>query len=72
MSDGKSCGHRGRASVQDVSALVARGQHLVDSRPAHAYPLAWCVEANFIGDLSAMAMLAASAAAPNRPQPPVG
>lgn len=62
MSMEESPGHRGQPSVQDVGTIVARAQHLIDSRPRDAYPLAWCIEASYIGDLTAIAMVAASAA----------
>jgi hypothetical protein len=61
MSDEESPGHRRQPSVEDAGTLVARAQHLVDSRPRDAYPLAWYIEASLIGDLPAIAMVAASA-----------
>jgi hypothetical protein len=71
MSNEESPGPRRQPSVQDVGTLVARGQHLVDSRPRDGYPLAWCIEASYVGDLTAIAMVAASAAGRNRSQSPV-
>ena len=71
MSNEESPGHRRQPSVHDVGTLVARAQHLIDSRPRDAYPLAWCIEASYIGDLPAVAMVAASATGVNRPTSPV-
>ena len=68
MSNEESPGHRRQPSVGDVGTLVARAQHLIDSRPRDAYPLAWCIEAAYIGDLTAIAMVAASAAGVDRPK----
>jgi hypothetical protein len=67
MSTDESPGHCTQPTVHDVDALVARAQHLIDSRPRDAYPLAWCIEASYIGDLPAIAMVAASAGGLNRP-----
>jgi hypothetical protein len=50
-----------RLSVQRVEAVVARVQALVDSRPPGEYPVAWCIEASYLGDLTAIAALAAIA-----------
>jgi hypothetical protein len=50
-----------RLSVQSVEAVVARVQDLVDSRPPGEYPVAWCIEASCLGDLNAIAALAAIA-----------
>lgn len=71
MSHEEPPGHRRPPSVDDVGALVARSQHLVDSRPGGSYPLAWCIKASYIGDLTALAMIAARAAGVTRPTPPV-
>jgi hypothetical protein len=71
MSDEESPGQRRQPSVHDVGTFVTRAQHLIDSRPPDAYPLAWCIEASHIGDLTAIAMIAASATGLNRPNPPV-
>jgi hypothetical protein len=71
MSNEESPGHRGQPSVHDVGTLVARAQHLIDSRPRDAYPLAWCIEASYIGDLTAIAMVAASATALSTPKSPM-
>jgi hypothetical protein len=67
MSNEESLGHRSQPSVHDVGTFVARAQRLVDSRPRDAYPLAWCIEASHIGDLTAIAMVAASACRPEQP-----
>jgi hypothetical protein len=67
MSNEESPSHRRQPSVHDVGALVARAQRLIDSRPRDAYPLAWCIEASYIGDLTAIAMVAASACRPEQP-----
>lgn len=48
-------------SVEAVDALIARVQRLIDSRPDD--PFAWNVEASFLGDIPAIAALAAIAAA---------
>jgi hypothetical protein len=69
MSNEDSPGVGRQPSVPDVGTLVARGQHLIDSRPRDAYPLAWCIEASHIGDLTAIAMVAASATGLNGPKP---
>jgi hypothetical protein len=51
-------GARGEVNARDRAAdATARAQHLVDSRPKGAYPLAWCVEAMHVGDLTAIAAL---------------
>lgn len=71
MSNEESPGHRRQPSVQDVGTIVARAQHLIDSRPRDAYPLTWCIEASYIGDLTAIAMVAASATGLNGPKSPV-
>lgn len=47
-----------RLSAQSVEAVVARVQHLVDSRPPGEYPVGWCIEAGYLGDLAAIAALA--------------
>jgi hypothetical protein len=44
--------------AQSLEAVVAQAQHLVDSRPPGEYPVAWCVEASYLGDLTAIAALA--------------
>ena len=48
-------------SSQTVEAMVARVQDLVDSRPPGEYPIAWCIEASYLGDINAIATLAAIA-----------
>jgi hypothetical protein len=51
-------GARGDVNAGDRAAdATARAQHLVDSRPKGAYPLAWCIEAMHVGDLTAIAAL---------------
>lgn len=72
MSHDESSGTRRQHSVDDVGTIVARGQHLVDSRPRGTYPLAWCIEAAYIGDLTALAAAAARTARMTRPEPPAG
>jgi len=52
--------HR-RPTVQSVEAVVDRAQRLVDSRPKGEYPVAWCIEVSSVGDLTAIAALAAMA-----------
>lgn len=53
-------GVRASSNVQDV---MARGQRLVDEpRPPGGYPLAWHVEAMYLGDLTATAGAALRAA----------
>ncbi len=64
--------HRRQPSVQDVDTLLARAQHLVDTRPRDGYPLAWCIEASYIGDLTAMAMVAATVSGVASPRPRAG
>lgn len=71
MSNEESPGHGRQPSVHDVGTIVARAQHLIDSRPRDAYPLAWCIEASYIGDLTAIAMVAGSATGLSRPKSPV-
>lgn len=51
-----------RLTIQDVQSLLGCAQRLVDSRPASDYPVAWCVEAAFMGDLGAVGAAAAIAA----------
>lgn len=47
---------------------IARAQRLVDSpRPSDGYPLAWCVEGFYLGDISALAATTLRAADP-RPE----
>ena len=50
-----------RVTVESVEAVVARAQRLIDSRPQGEYPVAWCIEASYVGDLTAIAALAAIA-----------
>jgi hypothetical protein len=53
-----------------VQALVSRGQRLVDTpRPASGDSLAWYIEAQFVGDLTAIAAAALHAISP---APPAG
>lgn len=49
-------------SVKAVDALIARVQRLIDSRLKSEDPLAWSVEAYYLGDIAAVAALAALAA----------
>jgi hypothetical protein len=42
-----------------VEDLIARAQRLIDTpRPPDGYTLEWCVEANYVGDLNAIAIAA--------------
>ena len=50
--------HERTVTVQSVEAVVARAQRLIGSRPHGEYPVAWCVEAFYVGDLTAIAALA--------------
>jgi hypothetical protein len=53
-----------------VQALISSGQRLVDTpRPAVGDSLAWYIEAQFVGDLSA---IAAAALHTISPAPPAG
>ncbi len=53
-----------------VQALVSRGQRLVDTpRPASGDSLAWYIEAQFVGDLTAIAAATLHAISP---APPAG
>jgi hypothetical protein len=45
-------------TMQNVQSLDVRAQGLVDTRPSGQYPVAWCVEAEHIGDLEAIGALA--------------
>lgn len=56
----ESVGHR--VSVQLVEDLLARTRRLVASRPQGEFPLDWCVEAENVGDITAVAALAALSA----------
>jgi hypothetical protein len=61
VSDGPEPGVDARAhrlSAQSGEAVVVRVQHLVDSRPPGEYPVDWCIEASYLGDLTAIAALA--------------
>ena len=50
----------GGSPARGVNAVLARGQALVDlPRPEGGYPLAWHVQAMLLGDLSALAAVAA-------------
>jgi hypothetical protein len=49
-------------TMKDVQSLLGCAQRLVDSRPSRGYPVAWCVEAAFMGDLGAVGTAAAIAA----------
>jgi hypothetical protein len=52
-------GDRFRASASGNALLEharVRAQELVESRPAGAYPLPWCVEALHVGDISVLAL----------------
>ena len=51
-----------RVTVQAVQSVLGRAQHLADTRPSGRYPVAWCVEAEHIGDLQAIGTLAVLAA----------
>jgi hypothetical protein len=45
-------------TMQNVQSLLVRAQCLVDTRPSGQYPVAWCAEAEHIGDLQAVGALA--------------
>jgi hypothetical protein len=46
--------------------LIARAQRLIDTpRPPDGYTLEWCVEANHVGDLNAIAIAALHAPIPH-------
>lgn len=51
-----------KLSVLSVENVIARAQHLIDSRPQGEYPVPWYIEASHIGDLTAIAAIAALAA----------
>lgn len=61
MPDLQSPSDGSQPTVQQVEVLIARAQHLIDSRPRGEYPLTWCIEAFYIGDLTAIAAVAARA-----------
>ncbi len=66
MSDGDPPGpsvetKQPRVTFESVEAVVARAQRLIDSRPRGQYPVAWCIEASSVGDLTAIAALAVNA-----------
>lgn len=53
-------GPSGTGSTRDLESVMARAQALVDTpRPEGGYPLAWQVEAMFLGDFPAVAVAAA-------------
>lgn len=64
MSDGDSQNRAAQPSELRAKALVARAQHLIDTRPQGEYPVAWCIEAAHIGDLTVIATVAARASRP--------
>jgi hypothetical protein len=72
MSHVEPTRHGGQLSVADVGAVVTRAQHLVDARPRDGYPLAWCIEAAYVGDLTALAMVAGQATRPATPEGRMG
>ena len=45
-----------------VEDLLARVQHLIEARPRGEFPVEWAIEAAHVGDLTAIAALAAIAA----------
>jgi hypothetical protein len=48
-----------RASAPGSALLehvLGRARELVESKPAGAYPLPWCVEAQHVGDISVLAL----------------
>ena len=49
-------------SANTVDALIERVQRLIDSRSTSQDPLAWSIEASYLGDLPAIAALATIAA----------
>jgi uncharacterized protein YndB with AHSA1/START domain len=49
-------------SIKTVDALIERVQRLIDSRSTSEDPLAWYIEASYLGDLPAIAALATIAA----------
>jgi len=49
-------------TIENVKSLLDGAQRLVDSRPSSGYPVDWCVEAAYIGDLGAIAAAAVIAA----------
>ena len=51
-----------KLSIKTVDALVARVQRLIDTRSESEDPLAWYIEASYLGDLRAIAALAVIAA----------
>jgi hypothetical protein len=58
MTDNKR-GDAFRASASANALLQharVRAQELVESKPAGAYPLPWCVEALHVGDISVLAL----------------
>ncbi len=75
MPDQASCSSGGgtpsrSAGSARVQALVSHGQRLVDTpRPVSGDSLAWYIEAQLVGDLSA---LAAAALHTISPAPPTG
>jgi hypothetical protein len=70
-SSGGGTPFRGEGSAR-VDALMARAQRLVDApRPAGSDSLAWHVEAQFMGDLTALVVAALRANRPS-PDPPTG
>jgi hypothetical protein len=56
--------HSTSAAARAVRAASWRARSLVDApRPAGGYPLAWYIEAQYIGDFTAVAAAAVRAAA---------
>jgi hypothetical protein len=54
------------AAVRDISdkrvgALLAGVQRLIDSRPAGGYPIEWCIQAEHLGDMTAIAAVTIAA-----------
>jgi len=49
-------------TIEDVQSLLDCAQRVVGRRPSRGYPVEWCVEAAYIGDLGAIAAAAVLAA----------
>jgi uncharacterized protein YndB with AHSA1/START domain len=50
-----------KISVQMVEDLLARVEHLIEARPRGEFPVEWAIEAAYVGDIPAIAALAAIA-----------
>lgn len=61
--------------MQGVQSLLGCAQGLVDASPSKGYSVAWCAQADHLGDLSSIGALAAMAAraalSADRPSKPV-